>query len=67
MNKLVETAKEIDRILKDGIEIHPHSPIHVKLQQALQLVCHCCGNIYPHLYENGMCSCDECGHEWQSN
>ena len=37
MNKLIETAKEIDRILKSGIEIHPNSPIHEKLQQALNL------------------------------
>jgi len=37
MNKLFETAKEIDRILKSGIEIHPNSPIHEKLQQALNI------------------------------
>ncbi len=38
MNKLIETAKEIDRILKDGIEILPDSPIHEKLKQSLNNV-----------------------------
>lgn len=37
MNKLIETAKELDRILKSGIEIHPNSPIHEKLQRALKI------------------------------
>lgn len=35
MNKLIETSKEIDRILKSGIKILPNSPIHEKLKQAL--------------------------------
>ena len=39
MNKLIETAKEIDRILKSGIEILPDSPIHEKLSQALNIAC----------------------------
>jgi hypothetical protein len=37
MNKLNEIANEIDRILKSGIEILPNSPIHEKLQQALNI------------------------------
>jgi hypothetical protein len=36
MNKLIETAKELDRILESGIEILPNSPIHEKLKQALR-------------------------------
>ena len=36
MNKLIETAKELDRILESGIEILPNSPIHEKLKQALK-------------------------------
>lgn len=39
MNKLIEIAKEIDRILKSGIEILPNSPIHEKLRQALSIAC----------------------------
>ena len=72
MNKLIEIAKEIDRILKSGIEIHPNSPIHEKLQQALniplvvgqseQLVCPHCGK-YKRLQGNGimhqLCECGE--------
>ncbi len=37
MNKLIETAKELDRILESGIEILPNSPIHEKLKQALNI------------------------------
>ena len=37
MNKLIETGKEIDRILTSGIEIHPNSPIHEKLKQVLNI------------------------------
>jgi hypothetical protein len=33
--KIMEIAVEIDRLLTDGIEIHPNSPIHEKLNQAL--------------------------------
>ena len=32
MNKLIETAKELDRILESGIEILPNSHIHEKLK-----------------------------------
>jgi len=39
MNKLIETAKELDRILESGIEILPNSPIHEKLKQALNITC----------------------------
>ena len=39
MEKLIETAKEIDRILKSGIGIQPYSPIHEKLSQALNITC----------------------------
>lgn len=39
MNKLIETAKELDRILESGIEILPNSPIHEKLRQALNIAC----------------------------
>ena len=39
MNKLIETAKEIDKILKSGIEILPDSPIHEKLRRALNIAC----------------------------
>ena len=39
MNKLIETAKELDRILESGIEILPNSPIHEKLKQALNIAC----------------------------
>jgi len=35
MNELIEIAIEIDRILKSGIEIMPDSPIHKKLQHAI--------------------------------
>lgn len=38
MNKLIEVAKEIDRILKSGVEITSNSPIHEKLQQAIDEV-----------------------------
>jgi len=34
--KIMEIAVEIDRLLTDGIEIHPNSPIHEKLSQALR-------------------------------
>ena len=34
--KIMEIAVEIDRLLTDGIEIHPNSPIHEKLNQALR-------------------------------
>lgn len=55
MNKLIETAKEIDRILKSGIEVHPNSPIHEKLKQAL--------NIPPVVGQNEQytCECKVCG------
>jgi subtilase family serine protease len=33
--KIMEIAAEIDRLLTNGIEIHPNSPIHEKLNQAL--------------------------------
>ncbi|MBT3209881.1 MAG: hypothetical protein HN347_16175 [Bacteroidetes bacterium] len=39
MNKLIETAKEIDKILKSGIEILPDGPIHEKLRRALNIAC----------------------------
>lgn len=39
MNKLIETAKELDRILESGIEILPNSHIHEKLKQALNIAC----------------------------
>ena len=39
MNKLIETAKELDRILESGIEILPNSPIHEKLKQSLNIAC----------------------------
>jgi len=32
---LIEVAKEMDRLLMDGVAIHPLSPIHRRLQQAL--------------------------------
>lgn len=32
---IMNVAFEIDRLLTDGIEIHPNSPIHEKLNQAL--------------------------------
>ena len=32
----MEVTIEIDRLLTDGIEIHPNSPIHEKLNQALR-------------------------------
>lgn len=32
----MNVAVEIDRLLTDGIEIHPNSPIHEKLNQALR-------------------------------
>lgn len=35
-NKIMEIAVEIDRLLTDGIEIHPKSPIHEKLNKALR-------------------------------
>lgn len=34
--KIIEIAAEIDRFLTGGIEIHPNSPIHRKLTQALR-------------------------------
>jgi hypothetical protein len=34
-NKLIEHAKEMDRILNKAIEIHPGSPIHEKLHHIL--------------------------------
>lgn len=34
--KIMEIAVEIDRLLTDGIEIHPKSPIHEKLNKALR-------------------------------
>lgn len=34
---IMEIAVEIDRLLIDGIEIHPNSPIHEKLNQALSI------------------------------
>jgi hypothetical protein len=33
--KIMEIVVEIDRLLTEGIEIHPNSPIHEKLNQAL--------------------------------
>ena len=39
MNKLIETAKELNRILESGIEIYPNTPIHEKLKQALNIAC----------------------------
>ena len=39
MNKLIETAKELDRILESGIEVLPNSPIHEKLKKALNIAC----------------------------
>ena len=32
----MEVVIEIDRLLTDGVEIHPNSPIHEKLNQALR-------------------------------
>lgn len=37
MENLIKTAKEIDRLLTKGIEIHPNSPIHERLKQALNM------------------------------
>lgn len=34
--RIMEIAVEIDRLLTNKIEIHPGSPIHEKLNQALQ-------------------------------
>ena len=34
--QILAIAVEIDRLLTDGIEIHPNSPIHEKLNQALR-------------------------------
>lgn len=34
--QIIKIGIEIDRLLTDGIEIHPNSPIHEKLNQALQ-------------------------------
>jgi len=34
--KIMEITVEIDRLLTDGIEIHPNSPIHEKLNKALR-------------------------------
>jgi hypothetical protein len=34
-NKLIEHAREMDRILNKAIEIHPGSPIHEKLHHIL--------------------------------
>ena len=65
MNKLIETAKEIDRILKSGIEIHPNSPIHEKLQQALNiplvsgLACKCGNKTFTHRHSNWI-ECTTC-------
>jgi hypothetical protein len=39
MNKLIETSKYINEILESGIEIHPNSPVHEKLKQALNIAC----------------------------
>jgi hypothetical protein len=33
---IMEVAIEIDRLLTDGVGIHPNSPIHEKLNQALR-------------------------------
>ena len=33
--QIIEIATELNRILTDGIEIHPNSPIHEKLNRAL--------------------------------
>ena len=33
---LIEVGREMDRLLMEGVAIHPLSPIHKKLQQALQ-------------------------------
>jgi hypothetical protein len=33
---IMEVAVEIDRLLTDGVEIHPNSPIHEKLNKALR-------------------------------
>ena len=33
---IMEVAIEVDRLLTDGVEIHPNSPIHEKLNQALR-------------------------------
>jgi hypothetical protein len=33
---IMEVAVEIDRLLTDGVEIHPNSPIHERLNQALR-------------------------------
>lgn len=47
--QIIEIAKELNRILTDGIEIHPNSPIHEKLNRALRQpavsnsVCEICG------------------------
>jgi len=35
--RVLEIAKEIDRILSSGIEILPDSPIHEKLNKALNM------------------------------
>lgn len=32
----MNVAVEIDRLLTDGVDIHPNSPIHEKLNQALR-------------------------------
>jgi len=34
--QIIEIAVELNRLLTDGIEIHPNSPIHEKLKKALQ-------------------------------
>ena len=42
--EVIKISKEIDRILKSGIEIYPNSPIHEKLHQKLnecELCIHC--------------------------
>lgn len=36
MSNLYKTARDIDRILKSGIEILPNSPIHENLATALK-------------------------------
>jgi Zn finger protein HypA/HybF involved in hydrogenase expression len=73
MKKLIETAKEIDRILKSGIEILPNSPIHEKLKQALNLavvinsVCPECGSEKITIVGDKEKECDECFYSWQTD
>lgn len=50
MNNITEIAKELNRLLNEGIEVHPNSPIHEKLKKSLQnpskIICKNCGDFY---------------------